>query len=245
MPFIFLLAALLSVNTISPPKINSTESLIAAMHRQYQGKWPRTYTFTQHNTHYAADTVLKKTIWQEAIQFPDKFRIDFSLPEGNAVIFSGDSVYNFKGRTLQSRQYRINHLIMLTGGIHFLKQQEALRKLEEAGFKTEIFREDTWQGRKAYVVGASRGDEKSSQFWIDAENLYLLRVLTLMPDGRLQDGHFGKHIRTAGGWIETEVLFFMDGKKVQLEEYKEVKANASLPEGLFKPESFGKVHWMR
>jgi hypothetical protein len=51
-------------------------------------------------------------------------------------------------------------------------------------------------------------------------------------------------VRAAGGWLETEVTFLVDGKKVQVEEYLDVKIDPVLPEGLFAPAHFGKVYWM-
>lgn len=246
MPLILLLAAFFSaIAAFAPPKIRSTAGLIEAMHRQYKGKWANAVTFTQLNTHYAADTVKGTSTWYEAIEYPDKFRIDFGPPkEGNAVIFADDSVYNFKGGELKARQFRVNELMLLAGGLNFLGKEEALKRLKAAGYDTSLFREDTWEGRKAYVVGAEKGDEKTPQFWIDAEHLYLVRSVSASAGGRVQDGRFGKHIRSAGGWLETEVLFLVDGKKAQLEEYKNVQVNPPLPPGLFRPDSFGKVHWM-
>ena len=247
MPFTFLLATYFScASFLLPPKIRSTEALIDAMHRQYRGKWARTVTFTQRNTHYAADTVKGTSTWYEAIAYPDKFRIDFGTPpEGNAVIFANDSVYNFKGGELKTKQFRINELMLLAGGLNALDKATVLEKLRKAGYKTDLFREDTWQGRKAYVVGAPKGDEQTNQCWFDAEHLYLVRSLSVNPKGTVQDGHFGKHVRAAGGWLETEVTFLVDGKKVQVEEYLDVKIDPSLPEGLFAPAQFGKVHWMQ
>jgi hypothetical protein len=131
-----------------------------------------------------ADTVKGTSTWYEAIAYPDKFRIDFGAPrEGNAVIFANDSVYNFKGGELKTRQFRINELMLLAGGLNALDKATALEKLRKAGYRTDLFREDTWQGRKAYVVGAPKGDEKTNQCWFDAEHLYLVRSLSVSPKG--------------------------------------------------------------
>jgi len=245
MPLTFLLAAYFSVAAfLAPPKIGSTEALLDAMHRQYRGKWARTVTFTQRNTHYAGDTVKGTSTWYEAIQYPDKFRIDVGPPrEGNALILAADSMYNFKGGELKARKFRVNDLMLLTGGLNFLGKAAALAQMQKAGYNTAIFREDTWEGRRAYVVGAEKGDEKTAQCWFDAQHLYLLRSVS-NAQGRVQDGRFSKHVRAAGGWLETEVLFLVDGQKAQLEEYLDVKINPPLPDGLFSPAQFGKVHWM-
>jgi hypothetical protein len=145
---------------------------------------------------------------------------------------------------LKARQFRVNELMLLAGGLNFLDKAAALAQMQKAGYNTNIFREDTWEGRKAYVVGAQKGDEKTAQCWFDAQHLYLVRSVSVSPKGSVQDGRFSKHMQAAGGWLETEVLFLVDGKKAQLEEYQDVKINPSLPDGLFTPAHFGKVHWM-
>lgn len=228
-----------------PPKVDSTKRLVELMQRTYKGKWAYSLTFTQHNTHYKGDTVSDTSVWYEAIKYPDKFRIDFGEPAaGNAVIFSNDSVYQFKDGTLKTNKLQPNYLMLLAGGIYFMNLEEALQRLKDAGYNIDVFGEDTWQGKPVYIVGAKKGDQHTPQFWIDQKHLYLVRTITSLPDKHLQDARFGKHIRTAGGWTETEVLFLLDGKLVQAEEYKHIQADAHLPEGLFSPHKFGKVHWL-
>ena len=227
-------------------KISSAQSLLEAMQSKYAGKWSRTITFVQHNVHYQADTIQNTSVWYEAIEYPDKFRIDFGeLKEGNAVIFANDSVFNFKiGKSVAKRQ-QVNNLMLLAGGIYFVSIDEALSKLQEAGYNIGKFHEDTWEGKPVYVVGAEKGDLQSAQFWIDKTKLYLVRTITPTPDHHLQEARFSKHIKTGGGWIETEVLFLKDGKRQQLETYKDIKVNPVLPSGLFSETRFGKVHWMQ
>jgi len=43
-------------------------------------------------------------------------------------------------------------------------------------FDLATLREDTWQGRPVYVVGAKAGDMHSPQFWIDKQRLYFVRM---------------------------------------------------------------------
>ncbi|QHT70522.1 outer membrane lipoprotein-sorting protein [Rhodocytophaga rosea] len=244
--FIVYLILILNFQKPLPTKITSAETLVEAMQKRYSGKWAKTITFVQYNTHYTNDTISGTSIWYEAIAYPDKFRIDFGMPsEGNAVIFANDSVYNFKTGQLKASHRQPNNLMLLAGGIYFLPKTEALQRLKDAGYDIKTFHENTWQGKPAFVVGATKGDLQKPQFWIDKDNLFLVRTLTPTPDHHLQEAQFSKHIKSAGGWIETEVLFLKDGKKEQLEEYKELKSNPSLPDGLFDPAYFGKVHWMK
>lgn len=237
---------LVAIPKHTPEKIISTEVLVENMQKTYSGKWARTITFVQYNTHYEDGKVKDKSIWYEAIEYPDKFRIDFGKPiEGNAVIFANDSVFNFKEGQLTTKRRQPNNLMLLAGGIYFLPKTQALQRLTEAGYDISKFHLASWQGRPAYVVGAEKGNLQVAQFWIDAENLYLVRTLTPTADKHMQEAQFSKHIKTAGGWTETEVLFLKDGKKEQLEVYKDIKPDSKLPANLFNPQHFGKVHWLQ
>jgi len=42
---------------------------------------------------------------------------------------------------------------------------DAIEKLKGLKFDLSIEREETWQGRPVYVVGARAGDLHSAQFW--------------------------------------------------------------------------------
>ncbi len=99
-------------------------------------------------------------------------------------------------------------------------------------------------GKKVYVIGADKGDFASPQFWIDQKHLYLVRTFEKMPNGDVRESRFSKHVRAGKGWIETEVLFLVNGQKTQLEEYKNIKSNVQLDSRIFEAEHFGKVHWL-
>lgn len=244
--FIFLcVIAFVAFSFQEKPPINSTEKLIETMHKRYQGKAAKSVTFTQYNTLYQADTISGKSIWYEAIVYPDKFRIDFGeLKDGNAVIFARDSVFNFKeGKNTRKAPFK-NNLILLAGGMNFMSKEKVLEELKNAGYQIDKFREDKYEGRKVYVIGAEKGDWATPQFWIDQKNLYLVRTFEKMPSGDVREARFSKHIRSGKGWIETEVLFLVNGKKTQLEEYKNIKSNVSLDLRIFDAEYFGKVHWL-
>jgi hypothetical protein len=247
MKSLFILSMLLICAFVPPDrKITSTRQLLETMYARYAGKWVRSLTFVQHNTHYEADTVASKTTWYEAIEYPDKFRIDFGDPaEGNAVIFARDSVFQLKSGRLQASRRQPNNLLLLSGGIYFMSVDEALQRLQDEGFDVSRFREDTWQGRPVYVVGAAKGDETRAQFWLDRQHLYLVRTLTPTADGKVQEAQFGKHQKTGGGWTETQVLFLTDGKKRQLEDYTQLTVNPALDPALFDATRFGQTHWRK
>jgi len=48
-----------------------------------------------------------------------------------------------------------------------------------------------------------------------------------------------------GGWTETMVSFYMDGKLLQKEYYHNCQANGILNPAVFEPSQFGKIHWFK
>lgn len=237
-----LVMVLMAVFNVSAQKIGSTEQFLSAVEKRYYGKAARQITFTQHNTHYKADTVSHTSIWYEAIRYPFDFRIDLGeIEAGNATLFTRDSVFSFRDKKLVAARPMRNTLILLAGGLYHLPAAQTLQRLKEAGYKTDIFREDQWMGRAVYVIGASRGDEKTLQCWYDKKHLYLVRTIEPQADGSLREAHFKKYVRTAGGWTETEVLFLRNGRPEQLEIYKDLQVHLSLDDALFDPYRFREV----
>ncbi|TAH21993.1 MAG: hypothetical protein EAZ08_02350 [Cytophagales bacterium] len=241
---VLFMTSFVSYKAAYKPIINSMESLIDAMHKRYKDKAAKNVTFTQYNTHYQADTVSGTSIWYEAIQYPTNFRIDFgAIKEGNAVIFAYDSVFNFKdGKNTRKLPFK-NNLILLAGGMNAMPKEKVLAELKAASYDISKFREDTYNNKAVYVIGAASGDFTSPQFWIDKKHLYLVRTFEKMPNGDVREARFSKHTKAGKGWIETEVLFLVNGKKTQLEQYKDLKANVAFDARLFDAAYFGKVHW--
>src|ERR1043165_851540 len=80
-------------------------ALLRQVHKKFRNGPCKSYTFSQRNTHYRNDSVVRHSEWQEAIELPDKFRIDFgNKADSNYVVFRNDSVFNYrKGKFIKSR----------------------------------------------------------------------------------------------------------------------------------------------
>src|ERR1051325_10592334 len=227
-------------------KITTTDQLVGAMQKKYAKSWYTTATFVQQTTNIDKDGNKKVETWYEALSVPGSLRIDFTPTKGgNGVLFTNDHIYVFKnGKTDNGRAF-VHPLMVLGFDIYRISQAQALEKLKGLKFDLSIFREDTWQGRPVYVVGAKQGDLHSAQFWIDKKNLYFVRMIR--PAGKdgaqTQETQFNKYRKLGGGWMSPEVIFSVDGKVVTREEYSELRANMSLDPKLFDPQNFATVHW--
>ncbi len=230
-------------------RITTTEQLIQAMQSKYAKSWYKTATFVQKTTNIDKDGNKKVETWFEAMSLPGSLRIDFTpTKDGNGILFTNSQIYVFKNGKVDANRPYVHPLMVLGFDVYGLPTSDVIEKLKglkELNFDLSIFREDTWQGRPVYVVGAKQGDLHSSQFWIDQKNLYFVRMIR--PGGKdgaqTQETQFNKYQRLGGGWMSPEVIFMVDGKVVTTEEYSELRADVPLPDKLFDPQSFATVHW--
>jgi len=227
-------------------KVSNTNELIAAMQKKYGKSWYKTATFVQETINFQPDGTSKVETWYEAMSVPGSLRIDFTpTSAGNGILFTGGKLFVFKdGKQDSSRP--VNHPLLILGfDIYRSPASEIVAQLQALKFDLSEFREDTWQGRAVYVVGAKAGDLHSPQFWIDQKNLYFVRMLR--PAGRdgaqTQETQFNKYQKLGGGWIAPEVIFKVDGKVVTTEKYSEIRSDMTLDPKLFDPEYWTKVHW--
>lgn len=237
---------ILSATVSFAAKITTTEQLIEAMQKKYAKSWYRTATFVQKTTNIDKDGNRKVETWYEAMFLPGSLRIDFTpTKDGNGILFTNSQIYVFKNGKVDTSRAYVHPLMVLGFDVYGLPRSDVIEKLKGLKFDLSIFREDTWQGRPVYVVGAKAGDAHSAQFWIDRKNLYFVRMIR--PAGRdgtqTQETQFNKYQKLGGGWMSPEVVFLVDGKVATIEEYSDLRANVTLPDKLFDPQSFGTVHW--
>lgn len=252
MRHLLLLLALLAavVTPAYADKIKTSEELLRAMQKRYAGKWYKNVTFTQKTTEYQPDGTGKSSIWYEAIAVPGKLRIDFDpIKDGNGILFVNDTVYDIKAGKVDKSQPLVHPLLLLGFDAYFLPIEQTMTKLKGLGFDLSVLREDTWQGRPVYVVGAKDGDLHSAQFWIDKENLYFVRMLRPAGKEKLKtsETQFNKYVKMKdGGWVAAEVIFMVDGKRVADEEYTDIRSNVALDDKLFDAQSWTTAaHWKK
>ena len=222
----------------STPAIATAEQLVRAMHDRYAGKWFTTLTFVQKNTRYLADGRTDTSTWSEALSLPGRLRIDVEpRANGNGNIYRDDTVYVFSNGRLV-RQARAPHPLLLLGfDVYFIPVERTIATLRELGFDLARMHEATWQGRPAYVVGASPGDSRARQFWIDRDRLLFVRMLepSRRDTTRTAEIRFNRYYEVDGGWLAPEVEFLIDGRRDFLEVYTEIKTNVPVADSLFDP----------
>ncbi|HEX5408770.1 MAG TPA: hypothetical protein VFW89_03265 [Gemmatimonadaceae bacterium] len=216
--------------------ITSGDQVVRAMHDRYQSTWYHTLTFTQKTTRRTpADTMVVET-WYESAAVPGRLRIDIApRPGGRSIIFANDSIVVTRGDSVLRRVAGRNPLLILGFDVYGQSPERTMEVLRAEGFNLAPVHEDTWKGRKVYVVGANAGDLHSKQFWVDKDRLLFVRLLepSRADSTKMDDTRFDDYQRLGGGWIAPTVESYSGGKLVQREEYRDIKANPPLPDGLF------------
>jgi hypothetical protein len=229
-------------STITPAPRNG-EELLALMRARYAGKWYRTLTFVQKTTFPDG----RIETWYEALELPGKLRIDIApLDSGKTLLFRNDSLYVFDQKMLKASQRLVHPLMVLGFDVYQAPVKETAEKLRGLKFDLTKLHQTTWRGRPTYVVGAMPGDTTSPQFWVDAERLYFVR--SLEPSKKdpmvINETVFDKYVPLGGGWVETEVLFFANGRPQVKEEYSDPKANVKLDPAIFDPSVWRAPGWV-
>jgi len=239
---LFVIAVALPVKAA---KVKNAEDLVSKMHKKYSRKWYKTLTFVQKNTQFKPDGSKENTVWYEAMSLPGKLRIDFASSEkGNGMMFIEGEQHMFQNGKLARSRKQIHPLMVLGFDVYGQPVEKTLEQLKELKFDLSVLRKDKWQNRSVYVVGAKKGDGRSSQFWIDKKRLYLVRVL--QPSGRdgksVSETQFNKYQKVkGGGWIAPEVVFITNGKRTFIEEYTDMRFNVDLKNDLFEPKKWADV----
>ncbi len=229
---------------ISMAQITSTGQLLDAMQVKNRTSWFKEFTFTQETITYDQSGAVRDTaIWYEAVSYPDHFRIDYN-DKGQFVIFRNDSSYRFKDYEFQSDRLEPQEFLLFKGGMYFMSPAKVMDKLKAYGYDTSIFREDRMNGRRAYVVGAKKGDLSSKQFWIDAHHFYTIRRISGISRGRTLDVQYSDHKKVLGGWVEQTVTFYIGERLIQVERYLDIDASKTLDRSIFDPKKPNK-YWFR
>ena len=236
------LLALLALTATSATDPRDGRELLAQM-RRTRSYSSLTFVQTTKLTGRADQT------WYESIQSPGKLRIDIApLDSQRVAIFRNDSIYSQRGgRTVRSGPY-VHSLMILLTDVYTTPAESSASRLSTLGYDLGKIRADTWDGRRVWVVGAVAGDTTSNQFWIDAERMYMVRMIERQqgPNGTSAtlDSRVTNHQRFGNFWVETEMVFLENGEERQREVYNNITVNPTLDQAIFDPSRYSRPAWI-
>jgi len=214
------------------------EDVLYRLYKRYKDAPCKAYTFSQKNTHYKNDSVTGNSVWHEAIEFPDKFRIDFGdKAEGDFVVFKNDSSYSYRKFVLKKTAYNPNTLLLLLGGMYYRDFSDVIARLQKENYKTKVVSNQKWRKQQVEVIGALDGDTLSNQIWVSKKEHRIVRIIEKMDENRTMDMTFDAYQKNCNGYTETKVTFRSNGKVEQVEEYYDIKAVDKFPDEVFNPKS--------
>jgi len=212
------------------------------MYNKYaDGKWYKYFTFSQNMEYYRNDSIIKKDVWHEAACFPGNLVIKFKDKDSkNGILFENGMVHSYSEGKEPITLHSIHDLLLVGLDVYFLKPEVTLHLLDSLGYKLSKFREDVFEGRKVYVVGADKGDLESRQFWIDSERLYMHRII-YKKKKQVNEVIFADYVQKKKYWVAPTIIFKLNGKLNMIEKYYDIKFPKSLSPDLFDPKKFNTV----
>ncbi len=230
----------------SPPEamvISNAATAVDAMRARYAPSWFKTLTFVQKTTLYLPSGGDLVQTWYNALSLPGRMRVDTDRKSRGGVLYVGDSVFTFASGKRTSSDSRLYDVRVLAFDSYTQPASRTQAQLRRLGYDLSKFHEGTWLGRPVYVIGATRGDTTSEQFWLDRDRLVVVRMIGSGRQGRT-DTHLTNYVQTGGGWVATEITQLVNGKRRIVEQYSDLRPNVSLSDDLFDPKSWSSAaHW--
>lgn len=222
-----------------PAEINGPRTLVRAMRNLRDGRWYETLTRVQSNVRYTTDGREHRSRWAEYVSVPGKLRIEFLPWESRSgVLYERGRVHTFDaGNRLDTRRER-HAILLLTADVYVQPIDSTIAALQSVGVVTRAFHETRWRDRRVYVVGAEAGDTTSTQAWIDAERLTLVRWIERIEGGgrvTVSDTHLRSYRNVSGYPVAHEIVVHRGGRPFWRQEYQDVRANVELSPTLFDP----------
>jgi hypothetical protein len=227
-------------------EIRNGADVLRAMHDRYKTSWYDTVTFTQKSTTYNPDGTTKVETWYEAALLPGKLRIDIGpAKDGNGYVMVDGTATILKDGTVTRTVPLVNLLLVLGFDVYRQEPQTTIDIVKGQGYDLTKLREDTWQGRPVYVVGAAKDDLQSRQFWVEKDTLLFVREMepSRQDPKKIEDIRFVDYRKLEGGWIAARVEIHADSKLIFSEEYSDIQGNVKLDLAVFDPKQFNATHW--
>lgn len=220
-------------------KIASSAELVSAMHDRYADNWYRTLRFSQSNTFYTQSGGEQKSRWVENLVVPGRLRIDFEpLSSKSGLLILNNRVTTFdNGKRVDTRR-SIQAILTLTADVYAIPAAVTRRRLDSLGIDLAKFREDRLDKKPVFVMGGDKDDLESSQVWIDADKLLLVRIIQREKRGDrsiVTDTRVGQYKDIDGFTVAHEFVSMRDGKLYFREQYDNVRVNESIPAAVFDP----------
>lgn len=247
----FLTAAFsLACHSTQPPPLpydfTRAADIVRAMHDRYFGDWPSSLVYVQHALPPSSRGDMPEFLLV-AVKPPGQLRVDFEPREQkNGLLVVRDTQYVIAaGRPVQVARM-IQPLLLLQHDVYYRTASETLDRLRELRVDLTRAREDTWQERPAFVIGAAAGDTRSPQLWVDRRMMLLVRWIQPSPlDASVSlDTQLSEYERLGASWVPRRLEVYEASTQTARWEFRQIRANIVLDSMLFQPDNWSRArHW--
>jgi hypothetical protein len=139
-----------------------------------------------------------------------------------------------RGKRVLART-RVDLATLLSYDVFAQGIDSTIKSLDAGGVRYGVARRDRLDGRRVWVVGADEGDSTSPQFWVDAEEWRLVRVIQrdLRAARVTVDVRFSEFTDVMGVPLATRVDVYRNGERSERQTITDVAVNPAVPTRAF------------
>lgn len=169
-------------------------------------------------------------------QLPGRVRLE-SLPSSRAsgYVRQRQRLAVFERGERVTRIDRVDLATLVTWDVFAQSIDTTIMWLDSARVRFGLARLDQLDGRQVWVVGALEGDTTSSQFWVDAREWRVLRVIQREPwnDNQLVDLRFTDFTTVRDVPMARRVAVYRGGRLAQRQKVSVMRVNPRVAPGAF------------
>ena len=209
--------------------------VIGAMRRAHPSRDLRTLAFTLTTTDYRTASE-RSTRARAHARLPGQFRVTQLPSRGrNGYVRDRQRLTVFESGNAVAIRNRVDLATLLAFDLFAQSIDTTIMWLDSARVRFGLARRDESDGRRVWVVGAMEGDTTSLQFWVDAEQWRVLRVIQRDPraPADILDIRFTEFTEFLDIPVPTRSTTYRNGALTLTQEVSDVAVNPSLPSGAF------------
>ncbi len=164
---------------------------------------------------------------QRIIQLPTTARSGSIRDRQRLAVFE-------RGRRVTTSN-RVDLAMLLAFDVYAQSIDTTIMWLDAAKVRMGLARRDMLDRRRVWVVGAEEGDEKTAQFWVDADQWRVVRVIQRDPraPSEVVDIRFTEFTESLDVPVPARIDEYRAGLLTRQHEISGVEVNPTLPAGAF------------
>jgi hypothetical protein len=204
------------------------------MRRSHPSRELRSLAFTVRAIQYVNDSAQLRSRAYAAL--PGRMRVE-NLPRSTRTGYVRDRqrLAVFRAGQRVTTVNRVDLRTLLAYDVFAQGIDTTVMWLDSARVRFALLRRAKFGGRTAWVVGADEGDTMSPQFWVDAEDWRVLRVIQREPrsPSLISDVRYTEFTDLLDVPVPTRIEVWREGKLVEQQELSEFTVNPALPRTTF------------